>query len=70
VVGAGAVVTKSVPPRCIVAGNPAQIVRRDIEVGPYGRFLDADETERRLREAGAFASAAQAPAGSAPGRAA
>ncbi len=70
VVGAGAVVNKSVPARCIVAGNPAQIIRRDIEVGPYGRFLDADETERRLREAGAFAPAAPASAQSAPGRAA
>lgn len=42
IVAAGAVVTKDVPPRCIVAGNPAQIVRRDIEVGPYGRFRSVD----------------------------
>ena len=28
VVGAGAVVTKDVPPGCVVAGNPAEIVRR------------------------------------------
>lgn len=26
-VGAGAVVTRSVPPRCVVAGNPAAVVR-------------------------------------------
>jgi hypothetical protein len=39
-------------------------------VGPYGRFLDADETERRLREAGAFAPAAPTSTESAPGRAA
>ncbi len=52
VVGAGSVVTKSVPPRSIVAGNPARVVRSDIEVGPYGRFLTADETESRLAEAG------------------
>ena len=38
VVGAGSVVTKSVPDRCIVAGNPARIIRRDIVVGPYGQF--------------------------------
>jgi maltose O-acetyltransferase len=30
VVGAGAVVTKSVPPKTIVAGNPAKVVR-DLE---------------------------------------
>jgi len=29
VVGAGAVVTKSVPANCIVVGNPAYIVKRD-----------------------------------------
>lgn len=42
IVAAGAVVTKDVPPRSIVAGNPAQIIRSDIEVGRYGRFLSAD----------------------------
>ncbi len=52
VVGAGAVVTKSVPPRSVVAGNPARILKRDIEVGPYGRFADADATESALVERG------------------
>ena len=52
IIGAGSVVTKSVPPRCIVAGNPARIVREDIEVGPYGRFLTADATESELAEKG------------------
>jgi acetyltransferase-like isoleucine patch superfamily enzyme len=47
IVGAGAVVVKDVPPRCIVAGNPAKIIRSDIEVGPFGRFPDATETQRR-----------------------
>lgn len=52
VVGAGSVVTKSVPPRSIVAGNPAKILRSNIDVGEYGRFADADETESRLAEQG------------------
>lgn len=38
VVGAGSVVVKDVPPGCVVAGNPAQIVRENIEVGPFGQF--------------------------------
>ncbi|MBL9060311.1 MAG: acyltransferase [Mangrovicoccus sp.] len=52
VVGAGSVVTKSVPARCVVAGNPAKILREGIEVGPYGRFVDADATESALAETG------------------
>lgn len=52
VVGAGSVVTKSVPPRCVVAGNPARIIRENIEVGSFGRFLDADLTESELAKKG------------------
>lgn len=36
VVGSGAVVTKSVPGNCIVAGNPARIIKTGIETKKYG----------------------------------
>jgi acetyltransferase-like isoleucine patch superfamily enzyme len=44
IVAAGSVVTKDVPARSIVAGNPARIIRSDVEVGPYGR-LPRDSVE-------------------------
>ncbi len=48
IVGAGAIVFDDVPDRCIVAGNPARILRRDIIVGRFGRLLGADDNSRRL----------------------
>lgn len=48
IVGAGAIVFDDVPPRCIVAGNPARILKRDIVVGCYGRLDGADENTRRM----------------------
>lgn len=36
IVGAGAIVDTDVPARCIVGGNPAIILRRDVDVLPYG----------------------------------
>ncbi len=39
VVGAGCVVTKDVPSGCIVAGNPAKVIREGIHTGKYGRIL-------------------------------
>ena len=38
VIGAGSVVFEDVPSKSIAAGNPARIIRRDVEVGPYGRL--------------------------------
>jgi acetyltransferase-like isoleucine patch superfamily enzyme len=52
VVAAGAVVTRDVPARCIVAGNPARVIRENIDVGNYGRYRNADETTHRLRAEG------------------
>lgn len=48
IVAAGAVVFEDVPPRSIVAGNPARIVRSDIKVGRFGRLEGADENTRRM----------------------
>lgn len=50
VVGAGSVVTKDVPDRSIVAGNPAKIIASDIDVIEYGRFANADAVEAALAE--------------------
>jgi acetyltransferase-like isoleucine patch superfamily enzyme len=45
IVGSGSVVTKDVPPRCIVGGNPAKVIRTDIVVGRFGRLLPTPEAK-------------------------
>jgi serine acetyltransferase len=56
VVAAGSVVTKNVPSGSIVAGNPARIIKSDVEVGPFGRLRQkppeslADATAADFRE--------------------
>lgn len=49
-VGAGSVVTKSVPPNCVVAGNPARILYRGVELLTYGR-IDPAKPPIRLQAA-------------------
>ena len=45
VVGCGAIVTKDVPSNCIVAGNPARIIREGIHTKEYGKLLKDEETK-------------------------
>jgi len=40
IVGAGSVLTKGVPDNCIVAGNPAKIIKKDIELDEYGKIIN------------------------------
>jgi acetyltransferase-like isoleucine patch superfamily enzyme len=44
IVGAGSVVTSDVPARCAVAGNPARIIAKEIEVGKFGILAAASST--------------------------
>lgn len=42
-VGGGAVVTHDVPDHCMVAGNPAQIIRRGMIISDRGQILERGE---------------------------
>jgi acetyltransferase-like isoleucine patch superfamily enzyme len=48
IVAAGAVVFDDVPPRSIVAGNPARVIRSGIEVGKRGRLKGTEDAEKRI----------------------
>lgn len=39
VVGAGSIVTKDVPAHCVVAGNPARVIRSNIRTGRFGKII-------------------------------
>ena len=39
VIGAGAIVTEDVPSNCILAGNPAKIIREDIYTTKFGQLM-------------------------------
>lgn len=47
IVGAGSVVTQDVPPRSIVVGNPAEILRSGVNTREYGRIYNDDGTPYR-----------------------
>jgi len=39
IVGAGSIVTKDIPPNSIVAGNPAKIIKSDIQTRRFGQLV-------------------------------
>ena len=47
IVGAGAVVFEDVPPFSIVAGNPARVIARDVDIKAFGRLGYADENNMK-----------------------
>lgn len=49
IIGAGSVVTEDVPSACIVAGNPARVIKENISVEKFGRLLEANANEARIR---------------------
>lgn len=50
IVGAGAVVTKNVPSRSIVAGNPATIIKSGVPLTRYGAYESAEDARREFWE--------------------
>ncbi|OFX23145.1 MAG: hypothetical protein A2033_15380 [Bacteroidetes bacterium GWA2_31_9] len=39
IVGAGSVVTKDIPSNCIIAGNPAKILKENVAIGKNGQLI-------------------------------
>ena len=39
IVAAGSVVTKDVPEYCMVAGNPARVIKTSLDTGQYGKIV-------------------------------
>ena len=48
IVGAGSVVSREVPSNCIVAGNPAKIIKINIEIDKHGRITNHGERPQKL----------------------
>lgn len=46
IVAAGSVVSRDIPNNCLVAGNPARIVEKDITTGKWGIRIDKIPPER------------------------
>lgn len=47
VVAAGSIVTNDIPDGCMVAGNPARIIRRNIRVNDWGQIMEYGEKQER-----------------------
>ena len=45
IVGAGSVVTKNVPSNCVVAGNPARIIRKNIKMNSFAALENWSESQ-------------------------
>jgi maltose O-acetyltransferase len=46
IVAGGAVVLRDVPADCVVAGNPARVIRNGVGAGRFGRLPGADAMQR------------------------